>query len=72
MEEILLHLKESVAGVEHIKPKIIKGAVKFLSEPLANVINLSFQQDISPQALKKMGVSPTVELRSNSNGTIYQ
>ena len=51
-------LKESSAGFDDIKPKVIKQSVEYILDPLLHIINLSFTTGVVPQLLKRANVTP--------------
>lgn len=54
----LLKLKDSCSGHDHLKPSIIKNIAQYITQPLAHVLNLCFQQAIFPTELKQANITP--------------
>ena len=51
-------LKNSSAGVDKLKPEIIKSISRYIASPLAYIMNLCFEQSIVPDQLKQAYITP--------------
>ena len=56
--EIMTELKDSAAGIDGVKPKVIKAAKCELLSPLLHLVNLSLKKGVFPDGLKRAVITP--------------
>lgn len=65
IEKIISHLKDSAAGDDQIKPKILKKVAHELRKPVCKIINLSFNKGHFPQFLKKSSSNTNIQSKKS-------
>lgn len=72
IEKIIKNLKNTTAGTDHIKAKVLKQPALYIALPLRKIVNLSLRQGIFPQALKLVIVSPIYKSKDRSQMSNYR
>lgn len=63
---IIKGLRDSAAGEDHVRSRILIKVAQSITDPLTCIINLSFRQGIFLQALKRVAVTPVYKVKDRT------